>query len=69
MAKTFVAIWGMECKEQQQTTTFHLPKCIRNYRKKFLLYAGLANYLKTIKNPNPLSKIKTTNTLTFAGLI
>lgn len=36
-----------------------------NYRKKFLLYAGLANYLNTVKISNPLSKIKTKNTLIF----
>lgn len=65
MAKTFVAIWGMECKEQQQTTTFHLPKCMWNYRKKILLYAGLANYLTTVKISNPLSKIKTKKYINF----
>lgn len=56
---------GME----RATPTFHLPKCIWNYRKQFFLYVRLANYLNTITNSNPLSKIKTTNTIIFPGLI
>lgn len=67
MPKTFVAIWGMEWKEQHPHFIFQ--NVFGTIENNFFLYVRLANYLNTIKAPNLLSKIKTTNTIIFTGLI